>query len=88
MYDIGRVCMKLAGRDAGGYCVVVDKKDEKLLIDGQTRRRLVNPNHLEATKKTADVKQGASHEDVVKALAKIDIAVTTKINKYNKKKKE
>jgi large subunit ribosomal protein L14e len=75
MYNIGRVCLKIAGRDAGKICVIVDNKDDKVLIDGETRRRAVNPNHVEPLKETVDVKKGASHEDVVKALAKIDVEV-------------
>ena len=67
--------MKLAGRDAGKYCVVVDEKDGRVLIEGQTRRRAVNPDHLEPLKQEVKVKKGASFEEVQQALAKIDIEV-------------
>lgn len=37
--EIGRVCIKIAGRDAGMKCVVVEQLDNNfVLIDGQTRR--------------------------------------------------
>ena len=40
MIDVGRVCVKIAGRDAGKKAVVVEKIDSNfVLIDGQTRRR-------------------------------------------------
>lgn len=76
MYNLGRVCVKLAGRDAGKYCVVVDElQDGRVLIEGQTRRRSVNPDHLEPTKQVVDVAKEASFEDVQKALESIDIKV-------------
>lgn len=67
--------MKIAGRDAGSYCLIVDQKDDRVLIDGQTRRRFVNPSHLEPLKKEAKLKKGASTEDVVKALGEFGITV-------------
>ncbi len=67
--------MKIAGRDAGSYCLVVDEQDGRVLIDGQTRRRAVNQTHLEPLNKVAKIKKGASHEEVVKALEEFGIAV-------------
>lgn len=67
--------MKIAGRDAGKYCVIIDEEDERVLIEGQTRRRAVNPDHLEPLKQEVDVKKGASYKEVKQALAKIDIEV-------------
>ena len=35
IYDIGRLCVKLMGREAGKYCVIVEIIDKNyLLIDG------------------------------------------------------
>lgn len=76
MIEIGRLCVKTAGRDAGLHCVVVDQVNDKLvLIDGQTRRRKCNIAHLEPTKEMLKISKGASHGDVVKAFlaAKIEI---------------
>src|SRR3989344_38536 len=69
MYQIGRVCMKLAGRDAGKICVIVSlDKNGRVLIDGETRRRLCNIIHLEPLDSVVKIKSGASNADVVKAL--------------------
>lgn len=80
MYTIGTVCMKIAGRDAGQLCVIVEEgKDGKVLVDGAVRRRLVNVRHLEPTGKTVDVKKGAVHAAVAKALG-----LTAKVSKPKK----
>ena len=35
MFDVGRVCLKTAGREAGRYCVVVKKmQDNVVLVTG------------------------------------------------------
>jgi large subunit ribosomal protein L14e len=68
MIDIGRLCVKIAGRDAGLKCVVVDIIDDNfVLIDGETRRRKCNILHIEPLDKVLDIKKGASHEQVAKA---------------------
>jgi large subunit ribosomal protein L14e len=68
-FEIGRVCVKLAGRDAGCQCVVIDVLDNGfVLVDGETRRRKINTRHLEPLAKTIDVAKGASHLVVCKAL--------------------
>jgi ribosomal protein L34E len=54
----GVVCMKLAGRDAGKLCVITEVVDKQFVkIDGFTRPRKVNNNHLEPTGKVIDVKK-------------------------------
>lgn len=69
MFGIGRVCVKLAGRDAGKKCLVVDILDDNfVLIDGETRRRKCNVIHLEPLDEVVDIAKGASHERVCKAL--------------------
>jgi len=68
MYEPGRVCMKIAGRDSNKLCVIVDVIDANfVLIDGETRRKKVNIKHIEPLKKTLDIKKGASRADVIKA---------------------
>lgn len=54
VYNIGRICVKLAGRDAGKKCVILDKKEDRVLIDGETRRKYVNPEHLEPLENTLE----------------------------------
>ena len=87
MTEIGRVCVKIAGRDAGKKCVIVDA-DEKgfVLVDGETRRRKVNPAHLEPLEQTLKIKKGASHEEVVAAFKTIGIAIPEKVVKKKAEK--
>ena len=48
IFSVGRVCVKIAGRDAGRKCVVVQQvNDHYVVVDGNTRRKKVNINHLE-----------------------------------------
>lgn len=66
---VGDVCVKVAGRDAGRVCVVIDiLEDNRVLVDGETRRRKVNPAHLVLIGKQARVEKGASHEKVLEAI--------------------
>jgi len=74
--EIGRVCVKIAGRDAGQIGVIVDVLDNKtVLIDGQVRRRKCNILHLEPTSKTVKIEKGASHNSVISALKGVGIEV-------------
>lgn len=69
IFEVGRVCVKIAGRDAGQKCVVVEIIDNNfVLIDGMTRRRKCNTNHLEALNEIVKIKAGASKAEVGKAL--------------------
>ncbi|HLD11086.1 MAG TPA: hypothetical protein VJB89_03310 [Candidatus Nanoarchaeia archaeon] len=86
---IGQVCIKIAGRDAGKYCVVIEEKDPlNVLIEGQTRRRKCNICHLEATGEIVSVKKGASKQDVAKALSELEIKVDLKEKKIKDKKEK
>jgi large subunit ribosomal protein L14e len=77
MNEIGRLCVKLAGRDSNKTCVIVDVLDEHtVLIDGQTRRRKCNIRHLEPLNKVIKLSKGASHADVKKAFAELNLEVT------------
>jgi large subunit ribosomal protein L14e len=70
VYDIGRLCIKTMGREAGHYCVIVDVIDKNyLLIDGlKIRRRRANYKHLEPIAETINIKKGAKHEEVEAAI--------------------
>ena len=90
MIEVGRVCGKLAGRDAGKKCVIVDIIDENyVLIDGETRRRKSNIDHLEFLEEMVKIKKGASTIDVKKAMitAKIKVIEKKKVKRSLKKKK-
>jgi large subunit ribosomal protein L14e len=76
MYEVGRVCIKLAGRDSGRECVIVDILDDRfVLIDGNVRRRKCNILHIEPTKMTIEIKKGASHEDIATEFKKNNMGV-------------
>lgn len=72
--EVGRICVKLAGREAGRRCVIVDVVDKNfVLITGPrkvsgVKRRRVNANHLELTQTKIDIKRGATDEEVTEAL--------------------
>lgn len=74
MLDVGRLCIKTTGREAGSKCVIVDVVDNNfVLIDGNVRRKRCNTSHLEPLKDTIDMKKGASHEEVTVTFKKLGI---------------
>jgi len=74
MIEIGRLCIKIAGRDANLKCLIVDVLDDKfVLIDGQTRRRKCNILHLEPLKEVIKIKKNASHEEIKKEFEKLGL---------------
>ena len=73
---IGRICMKIAGRDSGKICVIIDTVDDSyVMIDGETRRKRCNLAHLEPLDKTIEIGKNASHEEVVKAFKEMKIEI-------------
>jgi len=82
VYDIGRVCVKTMGREAGNYCVVVDVIDKNyVIIDGlNIRRRRVNYKHIEPLPELVEIKKGAKHEDVEAAIKKAKLDKKMKEN--------
>ncbi|MGC8571155.1 50S ribosomal protein L14e [Caldivirga sp.] len=74
VFDVGRVCVKLAGKEAGRMCVVVDIVDERFVIVTGPRnltgvkRRRTNIKHLEPTEYKIEISKGASDEEVAKAI--------------------
>ncbi|PIU58733.1 50S ribosomal protein L14e [Candidatus Bathyarchaeota archaeon CG07_land_8_20_14_0_80_47_9] len=72
--EIGRVCVKLSGREAGRKCVIVDVVDKSfVLVTGPktvsgVKRRRANVNHVEPLQDKIDINRGASDEEVVEAL--------------------
>jgi len=72
--EVGRICVKLVGREAGRKCVVVDVMDKSfVLITGPKtvtgiKRRRVNINHVEPVQDKVEIKRGASDEEVIDAL--------------------
>ncbi len=72
--EVGRVCVKQAGREIGKKCVVIDVMDKSfVLITGPkkvtgVKRRRVNINHVMPLQDKVDVKRGASDEEVASVL--------------------
>lgn len=71
-FDVGRVCVKLRGREKGSECVVVDVIDRNyVMIAGPgVRRRRVNMHHLNPLDQVVDVGRGASDEEIAAALGR------------------
>lgn len=71
MIEVGRICVKTAGRDAGKSCIIIEVIDDNfVMVDGYTRRRKVNVKHLEPLPTVAKIKKNATHEEVVSELEK------------------
>ncbi len=72
--EIGRICVKVRGREAGRKCVIVDIIDDNfVLVTGPKdvsgiKRRRVNIMHLEPTDKKIEIQKGASDDEVKKKL--------------------
>jgi large subunit ribosomal protein L14e len=77
LLEIGRVCVKKPGREAGKRCVVIDIIDKNfVVVTGPkdvtgVRRRKANIDHLEPTELKMKVSRGASDEEVKEALKKL-----------------
>jgi large subunit ribosomal protein L14e len=69
MIEIGRLCFKVAGREAGKLAVIIDIIDKNyVLIDGLVRRKKCNIAHLVPLGTVVKVKKGASTNEVHKAM--------------------
>jgi large subunit ribosomal protein L14e len=75
--EIGRICVKIAGRESGKKCVIVDFINKNfVLITGPkevtgVKRRRVNIDHLEPTPDKIEIERGASDEVIIEALKKM-----------------
>ena len=72
--EVGRICVKQAGRENKKKCVVIDLMDKSfVLVTGPkkltgVKRRRVNLNHLAPLEDKIEVKRGASDEEVTQSL--------------------
>ena len=72
--EVGRICVKTAGRETGKKCVVVDLMDKSfVLVTGPkkvtgVKRKRANLNHLLVLQEKLDIKRGASDEEVTSTL--------------------
>jgi len=69
LFEKGRICLKIAGREAAKYCVIVEDPDEHgfALITGpkdvtRVKRRKCNTTHLEPTGESLNVEGGSDQE--------------------------
>jgi len=87
MIEVGRLAVKIAGRDAGKKCVIVEIIDKNyVIIDGDVRRRKCNVDHLIELKDTIEIKNKASHEDVSKEFEKLGFDVRNTKPKESKER--
>ena len=72
--EVGRVCVKKFGREAGKKCVIIDVMDKSfVMVTGPkkvtgVKRRRVNLNHIELLQDKLDIKRGASDDEVAREL--------------------
>lgn len=66
--EVGRVCIKTTGREAGKKAVVVKVVDKNFaIIDGKRiKRRKCNVIHLFPTEEKLKIKENEHHEEIVK----------------------
>ncbi len=82
LFEVGRLAMKIAGRDAGRKCVVVETIDTNFVtVDGDVRRKKVNIKHLEPLADVLEIKDKASHDEVKKVFEKLGLPVWDKKSK-------
>ena len=74
--NVGKIAMKIAGREAGKYCVVLtNPKDNFVTVTGPkvltgVKRRRCNIDHLEPTQYQVKLEAEASDKKVIDALKK------------------
>lgn len=74
MMNVGRVCTKLAGREAGKKCVIVEVVNKNFVVvtgpptlTGVKRRRC-NVKHFEPHETIIPIEKGASDEEIEKKI--------------------
>lgn len=72
--EVGRLCVKNTGREAGKQCVIVDIIDKSfVLVTGPKKltgikRRRVNIRHIKPTEEKIKIKKGASDNEILKKM--------------------
>ena len=72
--EVGRICIKISGREAGEKCVIVEIIDDKFVevVGSAVKNRRCNIKHLEPTEKVMEIKSEdpeAIKKDLEKAIA-------------------
>ncbi|MBS3098196.1 50S ribosomal protein L14e [Candidatus Woesearchaeota archaeon] len=87
MIEIGRLCLKIAGKESGKKCVIVDVIDDSyVMVDGDVKRKRCNIKHLEPLEGTIKIEKNASHDMVVKEFKKLAIEIKESKPKEKKEK--
>lgn len=92
--EVGRVCLKIAGREAGKYAVVIKPagqgkgKDEKsfVFVTGPklltgVKRRKCNIDHLKATEYKMELAENATDEQVIAGYEKAGLIIKLGLKK-------
>lgn len=72
--DVGRICVKLTGRESGSRCVIVDVIDRNyVVVTGPqeltgVRRRRVNMSHLKPLDERLEIARNASDAEILELL--------------------
>ena len=72
--DVGRICLKLKGREAAKRCVVVDVIDRNyVMVTGPfeltgVKRRRVNMSHLKPLDEVIEIPRNASDKEIIDIL--------------------
>lgn len=88
VFEIGRLCIKLAGRDANKRCIIIDNLENGyVLIDGSTRRKKCNIKHLEPLDQKFKIKKNATKSEIIK-IFKSELKINLKEKKSKTKKQD
>jgi large subunit ribosomal protein L14e len=68
--EIGRVCLKVKGREQGERCVVMDVVDRNfvIVVGPNVKRRRVNMNHIKPLDEAVSLQRNATDEEAIAAL--------------------
>lgn len=92
LFDVGRLCVKTAGREAGKYCVIVKRIDNNfVIITGpkiltKVKRRRCNIEHLEPLEERINIKPDATDDEILKVYEKAGIFKKLNLKKPTTKK--
>lgn len=67
--EVGRICMKISGREAGEKCVIVEIIDDKFveIVGTNVKNRRCNIKHLEPLDQVMEIKS-ENPDEIVKEL--------------------
>ncbi len=72
--DVGRICLKMKGREAGKRCVIVDVIDRNyVMVTGPfeltgVKRRRINMNHLKPLDEAIEISRNATDAEIINVI--------------------